>query len=289
MAITGYGFDGTLDEAKLAKMMALAGVRYAVGSAADYMATQVAGVRSISISAGDAYAPFVMATAPTAEVVAFSAPTAGQWHLSVLRRTWAGTGGTCELVAVAGATTTSTTPTAPPTAYPTINSTPGVVDDQPLWWAWVNATTTAVALFDARATSNDGGAGITTQYHSEFTTSISAASGSQLTLGTVTQTFSTYAGMVQAGTGSFFIPQAGIYAITVAVNIGAVSTGESFVGITAPNGAIVRGNTNSRDRMSVSVPNIRIPAGGATIGTELLQVTGATRTVTGMVSISRVG
>ncbi|WP_104128241.1 hypothetical protein [Cryobacterium sp. Y57] len=134
MAITGSGFDGTMNEAQFAKLMQLAAVRYAVGSTADFAATQVSGVRSVSISAGDAYAPGVLTTSTAAEVIAFSAPAAGQWHLIVLRRTWATN--VCELVAITGATTTSATPTAPPTAYPTINTTPGVVDDQPLWWAW---------------------------------------------------------------------------------------------------------------------------------------------------------
>ena len=154
MAITGSGFDGTMNEAQFAKLMHLAGARYAVGSTADFAATQVSGVRSISISAGDAYAPGVLVTSTAAEVMAFSAPTAGQSHLIVLRRTWSTN--VCELVAIPGATTSTTTPTAPPTSYPTINSTPGVIDDQPLYWAWVNATTTAVTLFDVRNPRDTG-------------------------------------------------------------------------------------------------------------------------------------
>ena len=150
MTITGYGFDGTLNEFQFAKLMNLAGLRYAVGSTGDFAAFQVSGVRSVSISEGDAYAPGVLATATTSQDILFAAPTAGQWHLIVLRRTWAGTSGVCELVAVAGATTSSTLPTVPPTSYPTINSTPGVVDDQPLYWAWVNVTNTTVTLFDLR-------------------------------------------------------------------------------------------------------------------------------------------
>ena len=148
MAITGSGFDGTMNEAAFAKLMQLAGARYVVGGMADFAATQVSGVRSISISAGNAYAPGVLVTSTAAEVMAFSAPTAGQWHLIVLRRTWSTN--VCELVAVAGITTANTTPTAPPTLYPTINSTPGVIDDQPLWWAWVNVSTTEVTRFDVR-------------------------------------------------------------------------------------------------------------------------------------------
>ncbi|WP_104127999.1 hypothetical protein [Cryobacterium sp. Y57] len=174
MAITGSGFDGTMNEAQFAKLMNLAGVRSAVSSTADFAATQVTGIRSVSISAGDAYVPGVVATSTAAEVVAFSAPAAGQWHLIVLRRTWATN--VCELVAVTGGATSSTTPSKPPTTYPAINSTPGVIDDQPLWWAWVNVTNTNVALYDLREMGIDARLAVTTAVITEIASSWSIAS-----------------------------------------------------------------------------------------------------------------
>lgn len=148
MAITGTGFDGTMDEAQFSVLMALAGARYTVGSTADFAATQVSGQRSVSISAGIAYAAGVTAISADAIVLDFAAPSAGQWNLGVLRRTWATN--MREVVVVAGSTTSATTPTARPSLYPTINSTPGVVDDQPLWWFWVSAAATTVVMFDER-------------------------------------------------------------------------------------------------------------------------------------------
>lgn len=150
MAITGSGFDGTMTEYALARLLLLAGKRYGVGTSGDFAAVQVSGSRAITVAPGEAYAPGVIVTSTATETLSFSLPTAGAWNLVALRRTFATN--VCELVVIAGATTTSTAPTARPSTLPTINSNPGVIDDQPLWWAWVNATTTAVTLFSADQT-----------------------------------------------------------------------------------------------------------------------------------------
>lgn len=153
MAITGSGFDGSVDETQFSKLMVLAGVRHAVLGSADYAATAVNGVRSVSISAGEAYGAGVLAVNDTAAVVALPTPSVAQWHLICLRRDWVLN--TCSLVAIAGPTTTNVTPTTFPVAFPTMNTSAGIKDDQPLTWAWVNNTTTTVVLFSQRSLTVD--------------------------------------------------------------------------------------------------------------------------------------
>lgn len=151
MALVPFGFDGSLNEAQFSKLMALAGVQYSVGSPTEFRVTSVTAERAVSVAAGYAYAVGVAAEAGVAEKVILTTPSAGQWHLIVVRRDWLNN--TATLVAVAGATTSSTTPTVKPTTLPTLEKTPGVRDDQVIAWVWVNATTTNTLIFDMRALS----------------------------------------------------------------------------------------------------------------------------------------
>lgn len=148
MAITSSGFDGTMNEQQLSRLLLLAGVRHAVGSLTDFAATAVNGLRSVAIAAGEAYTAGVVTTSTASEVLALPVPSAGAWHLIVLRRTWATN--TTQLLTIAGGTTSTTTPTAPPATLPTMSKTHGVEDDQPLYWAWVSNSTSSVVLFDIR-------------------------------------------------------------------------------------------------------------------------------------------
>ena len=148
MAITSSGFDGTMNEQQLSRLLLLAGVRHAVGSLTDFAATAVNGLRSVAFAAGEAYTAGVVTTSTASEVLALPVPSAGAWHLIVLRRTWATN--TTQLVVIAGSTTSTTTPAAPPATFPTISKTHGVEDDQPLYWAWVSNSTSSVVLFDFR-------------------------------------------------------------------------------------------------------------------------------------------
>lgn len=149
MAITGVGFDGSVDEVQFARLMSLAGVRYAVASPADLAATSVPGVRSVSIAAGTALGAGVHATSTSPVVLPLPTPTAGQWHVIALRRDWSAN--SCVLVSVPGETTSSAIPAGVPASLPAMQASAGTVDDQPLCWAWVNVTTTSVLLFDLRA------------------------------------------------------------------------------------------------------------------------------------------
>lgn len=148
MTITGSGFDGSVDEVQFARLMTLAGVRYSIATPNDYVATPVNGTRAVSFSAGNAYAAGVLAENNAAVTVPLLTPAAGQWSLLVLRRDWVAN--TCKLVAIDGATTSTVTPTAAPVGSTIKTVGPGNVDDQPLYWAWVQNASTAVILYDIR-------------------------------------------------------------------------------------------------------------------------------------------
>lgn len=148
MAITTMGFDGTLNEEQFARLMTLVGVRYSVAGAGDFNVTAVEGNRAVSVAAGTAYAAGVAAVNSAPITVALPAPAGGAWHLIVLGRDWATN--TAAVRSIPGETTSSVVPTAPPTVFPGLDSTAGVVDDQKLAWAWVNASNNNVLLFDLR-------------------------------------------------------------------------------------------------------------------------------------------
>jgi hypothetical protein len=151
MAFTATGYDGTVDELGFAQLMLLAGNRHTVPTRASFAATQVGGSRAISLTAGQAYAPGVRVSSDAAVRVDLPAPAAGQWHLIVLRRAWSTNAVTVEALTSNALITTTATPTAiPATSMVDLNSSPGATDDQPLYWAWVNNATVAVALVDLR-------------------------------------------------------------------------------------------------------------------------------------------
>ena len=148
MAWTSVGFDGTITEIQWAGMASLLGNGYVAAGNGDCVVTAVGGARSVSVAAGSLYGDGVLSTNSGAETVAMTTPVNGQWYVIALRRTWATN--TAALVAIAGATTTTTTPTAPPTSFPVLNTTPGVLTDQPIAWAWCNSANTTVVVYDIR-------------------------------------------------------------------------------------------------------------------------------------------
>lgn len=150
MTITSAGFNGSIDEAQFAILMSLAGIRYSVAGPTDYQVSPVPGNRQVSAGPGVAYGCGVTASSSAAVNVSFATPSAGAWHLVVLRRDWQAN--TSTVMSIAGATTTTVTPTSPPASYPeTLQQTAGLLDDQPLAWVWVNAATTAITVFDVRS------------------------------------------------------------------------------------------------------------------------------------------
>lgn len=127
MALTSYGYNGTVDEAQWGSMADLAGCDSVVGSDADFGVTAVAGAdRKISVSAGRsmAHGVLVVSDAPM-QLQAGIVSSGKRWDTVVLRRNWQGAGGTTTLVLVPG--------TDSATIAPGLNSTPGLIDDDPLW------------------------------------------------------------------------------------------------------------------------------------------------------------
>jgi microcystin-dependent protein len=150
MTWTNWGFDGTINEAQWSQMAGLLGNGYVAADASSCVTTAVPGARSVSVSAGTLYGDGIVSVNSAAKTVAMTTPVNGQWYLIALRRTWATN--SVELVAIAGATTTTATPATVPTSYPTINSTPGVLTDQPISWAWCNSANLTVIVSDLRKT-----------------------------------------------------------------------------------------------------------------------------------------
>lgn len=148
MAWTNWGFDGTINEAQWSQMAGLLGNGYVAAGNGDCAVTAVPGARSVSVAAGTLYGDGVVSVNSGAETVAMTTPVNGQWYLICLKREWSTN--TASLRAVAGATTTTTTPTVAPTSFPTINTSPGVLTDQPIAWAWCNSANTTVVIFDLR-------------------------------------------------------------------------------------------------------------------------------------------
>lgn len=148
MTINSYGYTGSLGASDWALMARYIGT-YGHTSTADYAVTGVAGSRTVSVAAGEAYGHNVRDVSDSAVTVSLPTPTAGQWFLIVVHRDWANS--TTTVTSVAGATTSTTAPTAPPTTAPAGRQTGGGnVDDQPLAWVWVNNLSTGVTIFDAR-------------------------------------------------------------------------------------------------------------------------------------------
>lgn len=228
MAITSIGYDGTINEVEFAKLMAIAGLRYAVNGPTDFQAAAVPGNRQVTVGPGIAYGVGVKSSSSANELVTFPTPSAGAWHLVIVRRDWAAN--TSVVMAIAGATTTTVTPTSPPTSYPAgLNQNPGVLDDQPIAWVWVNAGSTALSVYDLRTyTLTERLAGIASQ--------LANLVGSVATLANLPTTVGGLADAIAALPGTLTVDS------TKVTNQGAMSVGNSqkvggrriFVQATAP-------------------------------------------------------
>jgi hypothetical protein len=155
MAITSAGYAGTVNDLQWAKMSRYFGMDYAAKTAADIACTQNGAAKTFNIAAGEFYGRGIMDTNSSIVNLAPTVPAAGQWFLLVARRTWATKVTT--FVVVPSSTTTTAVPTVVPVALPTINTNPGVTDDQPLYWAWINSANTTTLVVDIRRTADARG------------------------------------------------------------------------------------------------------------------------------------
>lgn len=149
MPITTIGFDGTIDDSALSRLLAVAVGPNTVLNRASMAVTAVANARSVRVAPGTAYAPGLAVTNTDAPIIALPAPSAGQWHMIVLRRNW----DTNEVtfLALPHVTTTTALPETPPAGLPAdFKNNPGILVDQKLAWAWVVTGQTAVQVIDLR-------------------------------------------------------------------------------------------------------------------------------------------
>lgn len=151
MAETSEGWDGTVNEATIARILAAAaGPRIDHG----FTLSVVDGQRRVILSPGQSHHGFIryVNDAPTVIDLPVPATGTGRWYLIAQRRDWAANTVT---TVVLPADTTSATIAAPvPTDYPAdFEEVPGIVADFPMYWVWCRSTDTQVRI--RRAVSKD--------------------------------------------------------------------------------------------------------------------------------------
>lgn len=141
MAETSEGWDGTINEAGMARILAAAAdPRIDNG----FTIGVVPGERRVILSPGESHYAFIRYVDTDPRMFDLPAPAAGRWHLLVQRRDWANNAVTT-LVLPHTTTGTNSTLISPPTSYPdSFASNPGVVADVALYWLWVRSTDTTV-------------------------------------------------------------------------------------------------------------------------------------------------
>ncbi len=153
MAIVSAGYAGSVNDSQWALMSRFFGQDFGILNLGELNCTNPAGTKNFNLSAGTLYGRGIMDVSDAVVNVAPTVPVSGgQWFLIVARRVWATK--TTSFIALPGPTTTTATPTSRPAAYPAMQRNPGVQDDQPLWWVWVNASNTTTVRFDQRIFSN---------------------------------------------------------------------------------------------------------------------------------------
>jgi hypothetical protein len=126
MAITSIGYDGSVNESQWAKMVPLVGSsHYGVSAPSDWKVTPHATLdRGVSIAAGSGWGQGVLDTSDaTVSLQGGSVSSGSRWDMVVMRRSWAGTGGSSTFALIAGSASM---------VLPTRNNTPGTLDDQPI-------------------------------------------------------------------------------------------------------------------------------------------------------------
>lgn len=135
MAITSYGYDGTLTEVGWASLSELLGLRRGVKGAADWAVSIGAGTREVLIAAGVAFGGGVADVNSANVSLSATAVSSGtRWDTVVVRRNWS-TNTTTALI-VAG--------TSSKAVASGLNSNPGVLDDQVIALIRLTSASTAV-------------------------------------------------------------------------------------------------------------------------------------------------
>jgi hypothetical protein len=152
MAITSFGYDGSVSEVAWATMVSGVGSsEYGVLGSNDFKVTAVAGSdRTVSIAAGSAWGKGVYDTSDANITVQLDTVASGsRWDLISIRRNWSGAAGTTSVLKINGGASR---------LIPARNTTPGVLDDQPIALVQITAgQTQPTAIVDLRAWGGNGG------------------------------------------------------------------------------------------------------------------------------------
>ena len=150
MAITSYGYGGTVEEAAWARMAPRLGVPYWVKDTSSLVASvDTTRDRAIKISPGEFGGTGIFDTSDSTESLQFDYLASGTRHdLVVARRDWQG---------VAGRTTFEIIKGGKLEALPSYNRNPGVVDDHPLFLVkLVAGQTRPASIIDLRGYGANG-------------------------------------------------------------------------------------------------------------------------------------
>ncbi|HJW01362.1 MAG TPA: hypothetical protein VJ617_19910 [Arthrobacter sp.] len=152
MAITSSGYDGSVTELAWSKMVSGVGSsEYGVLGSNDFRVTAVAGAdRTVSIATGSAWGKGIFDTNDANITVQLDTVATGtRWDLIAIRRNWTGASGTSTVLKINGGTAKT---------IPARNTSPGVLDDQPLALVQITAgQTQPTAIVDLRAWGGNGG------------------------------------------------------------------------------------------------------------------------------------
>ncbi|WP_424448843.1 hypothetical protein [Microbacterium arborescens] len=143
------GYEGTVDEPQWSDLLAMSGGRqYGVGSSADWTASVGGADREVRLTPGRGFGYGVRdKTTEEASLLLPATASGSVWHLICVHRDWQ-----------ANQSTFETLPGSNARAIPVRETTPGEVDDQPLWLARVDAGKSQVQeLVDLRVWGGDGG------------------------------------------------------------------------------------------------------------------------------------
>ncbi|QAB18336.1 hypothetical protein Leucomu_13205 [Leucobacter muris] len=147
MAMTIAGFQGTVSETQWAQIMTAVAQKYVLTSGDPVRSSG----RTLLIDPRASVGAGVLVATDTITSVAVPAPTTGQWHLLVLRRTW-GAARSAQYLLIPGATGPNSAQTAPPSTLPAgRNRSVGVVDDEPVAWVYARSGTTELQLWQMSA------------------------------------------------------------------------------------------------------------------------------------------
>lgn len=144
------GYEGTVDEPQWSDLLAMSGGRqYGVGGPDDWAASVGGADREVRLTPGRGFGYGVRDKTTGDASIALPASASGSvWHLICVHRDWQAN--QSQFDSIAGSSDRR---------IPTRDTTPGEVDDQPLWLARIDAGKSQVQeLIDLRVWGGDGGA-----------------------------------------------------------------------------------------------------------------------------------